>query len=66
MSEEKEFETDCTTPTVQCEPVTVAPVPVAPIPNGGFNAWLQVFGAHLLMFNTWYVRNVHYLKSLAF
>jgi hypothetical protein len=25
------------------------------IPNGGFAAWLQVLGAHLLFFNSWQV-----------
>jgi hypothetical protein len=24
-----------------------------PPPNGGWKAWLQVFGAHLLFFNSW-------------
>lgn len=24
-----------------------------PPPNGGFNAWLQVFGAFFLFFNSW-------------
>lgn len=30
------------------------PPPADPIPNGGFHAWLQVFGAFLLFFNSWY------------
>ncbi|KAM3538928.1 hypothetical protein ARSEF1564_008167 [Beauveria bassiana] len=28
-----------------------------PIPNGGWKAWLQVFGAHLLFFNSWGIVN---------
>jgi len=28
---------------------------VASIPNGGLMAWLQVLGAFVLFFNTWYV-----------
>ncbi|EJP65781.1 MFS monocarboxylate transporter [Beauveria bassiana ARSEF 2860] len=28
-----------------------------PIPNGGWKAWLQVFGAHLLFFNSWGIIN---------
>lgn len=29
--------------------------PVGPPPDGGFAAWLQVLGAFLLFFNSWYV-----------
>lgn len=36
-----------------------APAPAASpqsqIPNGGLQAWLQVLGAHLLFFNSWYL-----------
>ena len=28
--------------------------PSTDIPNGGWNAWMQVFGASLLVFNSWY------------
>jgi hypothetical protein len=35
------------------------PAPSSPIPNGGFKAWLQVLGAHLLFFNSWYVKERH-------
>ncbi|KAM0742145.1 hypothetical protein ACQRIT_002322 [Beauveria bassiana] len=28
-----------------------------PIPDGGWKAWLQVFGAHLLFFNSWGIIN---------
>lgn len=38
---------------------TPAPAPAASqqsqIPNGGLQAWLQVLGAHLLFFNSWYL-----------
>jgi hypothetical protein len=38
---------------------TAAPAPAASqqsqIPNGGLQAWLQVLGAHLLFFNSWYL-----------
>lgn len=30
-----------------------APVPAASPPNGGLQAWLQVFGSFCLYFNTW-------------
>ncbi|PQE32765.1 MFS monocarboxylate transporter protein [Rutstroemia sp. NJR-2017a WRK4] len=33
------------------------PAPSSPIPNGGFKAWLQVLGAHLLFFNSWGIVN---------
>jgi hypothetical protein len=31
-----------------------APSQQSQIPNGGLQAWLQVLGAHLLFFNSWY------------
>jgi hypothetical protein len=41
-----------------------APAPAlsqqSPIPNGGLAAWLQVLGAHLLFFNSWYERRYPY------
>jgi len=30
-----------------------APSPSSDIPDGGFHAYLQVLGAHLLFFNSW-------------
>lgn len=33
------------------------PAPQPPIPDGGFNAYLQVLGAHLLFFNSWQAYN---------
>jgi hypothetical protein len=39
---------------VQNEEKEKQPSPADPIPNGGFKAWLQVFGAFLLFFNSWY------------
>ncbi|CRG86526.1 Monocarboxylate transporter 13 [Talaromyces islandicus] len=33
------------------------PPPADQIPNGGFHAWLQVFGAFLLFFNSWGIIN---------
>lgn len=29
--------------------------PPPPPPNGGLTAWIQVLGAHLLFFNSWWV-----------
>lgn len=38
---------------------TTTPAPAASqqsqIPDGGLQAWLQVLGAHLLFFNSWYL-----------
>ena len=33
--------------------VIANPRPNTAIPDGGFNAWLQVLGAHFLFFNSW-------------
>jgi len=30
-------------------------VVVPPPPDGGLRAWLQILGAHLMVFNSWYV-----------
>lgn len=35
------------------EKVLPTPVVVNQPPNGGFKAWMQVFGAFLLFFNSW-------------
>lgn len=39
-----------------------APSGPPPPPNGGFDAWLRVFAAFLIFFNTWSVRT-SYLKG---
>ncbi|KAL8953394.1 MAG: hypothetical protein Q9222_000771 [Ikaeria aurantiellina] len=40
-------------------PRNAAPTPAegGDIPNGGFHAWMQVFGASLLVFNSWGIVN---------
>lgn len=37
------------------EDTNISPTPASDIPNGGLNAYLQVFGAHILFFNSWWV-----------
>lgn len=43
----------------EAAPPAPAPAPApsqqSQIPNGGLQAWLQVLGAHLLFFNSWYL-----------
>jgi hypothetical protein len=35
------------------EPKANIPTPGVDIPKGGLTAWLQVFGAHLVVLNCW-------------
>lgn len=44
------------TESVNNEPEHKAPAPApTPPPDGGLDAYLQVLGAHILFFNSWYV-----------
>lgn len=47
---DKEAQSYSSDGTVESQP---QPQPPAPPPNGGLQAWLQVFGAFLLFFNSW-------------
>jgi hypothetical protein len=49
---DKENQSDSSDGVVEAQPVAQPQGPPPP-PNGGFQAWLQVLGAHLLFFNSW-------------
>lgn len=43
--------------TAEVQPTEEENKPPQEAPNGGLAAWTQVLGAHLLFFNSWFVRS---------
>jgi len=57
VKQEVDYTGDAEATPVSRVPTRVSINDVKAIPNGGLLAWLQVLGAWMLFFDTWYVKN---------
>ncbi|KAL8709928.1 MAG: hypothetical protein Q9220_005378 [cf. Caloplaca sp. 1 TL-2023] len=60
MNEDREQASDASNPekaALEGAPISTKEPAGDDIPNGGFHAWMQVFGASLLVFNSWGIVN---------